>query len=140
MKKLLQSKGLCKKKSQKGFTLVELIVVVAIIGILIAMLAPSMVAFIDNAKKTANNMNARTIYTAAQAVLTNKILAGETISVGTDGSLKATLNGADELEDLIGTIAGDFEIRGTINGITSVVYTDPSGQEGKYPQDQVASD
>ena len=47
-----------KKINKKGFTLVELIVVIAIIRILSAVLVPSVTSYIDKAKKSVSMQNA----------------------------------------------------------------------------------
>ena len=50
------------KKNTKGFTLIELIVVIAIIGILAAILVPSITGYMRKSKQTAANDNARSIF------------------------------------------------------------------------------
>lgn len=50
------------KKRVNGFTLVELIVVIAIIGVLASILVPSMMGYIKKANQTSANSTARTIY------------------------------------------------------------------------------
>ena len=57
-----------KRKYIKGFTLVELIVVLAILAILAAMLVPSLTGYIDKAKKAKSLANARGFLNAAQTV------------------------------------------------------------------------
>lgn len=58
-------------KSRKGFTLIELIVVIAILGILAAILVPSILGYVDQANEAADKANARSVYTAASAVYTS---------------------------------------------------------------------
>lgn len=57
-----------KRKYIKGFTLVELIVVLAILAVLAGLLVPSLTGYIDKAKKAKSLANARGFLNAAQTV------------------------------------------------------------------------
>lgn len=69
-----------KKEDNKGFTLVELIVVLVILAILAAILVPALLGYIDRAKGQQIVLNARSCYTAAQAELSSMYAKDEDFS------------------------------------------------------------
>ncbi|WP_052377645.1 prepilin-type N-terminal cleavage/methylation domain-containing protein [Robinsoniella sp. KNHs210] len=85
-----------KLKNKKGFTLVEMIVVLAIIGILIALIAPNMARIIKDGQETSDAAKAKTALTAAQAYGTRQVSAGQTVvpgtAVGSSGAFFVELN------------------------------------------------
>ena len=56
-----------KRRNDKGFTLVELIVVLVILAILAAILVPALLGYIDKAREKQVTTNAEAAYVAAQA-------------------------------------------------------------------------
>ena len=50
------------KKNNKGFTIVELVIVIAVIGILAAVLIPTFSGIVDNAKESSDMQNAKNAY------------------------------------------------------------------------------
>ena len=53
-----------KRNNKKGFTIVELVIVIAVIAILSAVLIPTFGTVIEDANKTAAQQEARNLYTA----------------------------------------------------------------------------
>lgn len=59
-------------KEKKGFTLVELIVVLVILAILAALLVPALTGYIDKARKESIVAETRSVVMAAQTVVSEK--------------------------------------------------------------------
>ena len=65
-----------KNKNNKGFTLVELIVVLVILAILAAILIPELLGYIDRAREKQYILDAKNLLTASQAELTEYYATG----------------------------------------------------------------
>ena len=64
-------------RSDRGFTLVELIVVLAVIAIISSAAVLSIVGYIDKARFDKNEQNAQSVFQAAQASVNHKKSTGE---------------------------------------------------------------
>ena len=75
------------KKTNKGFSLVELIIVIAIMAILAAALAPALIRYIDKSRKSSDLSNAGILQSAAQSAA-----ADETAYTEISGAIKDNAN------------------------------------------------
>ena len=76
-----------KKSNKKGFTLVELVVVIAIIGVLAAILVPSMMTYVKKSRLKTANSNAKTAYNAVATYIADEEIKGNSINLTTGQSI-----------------------------------------------------
>ncbi|MDP2916843.1 MAG: type II secretion system protein [Dehalococcoidia bacterium] len=89
MKKMLRGVVKSFAYGQKGFTLVELLVVVAILGILAAVAVPSLTGLTATAKENAKKTELSTVQTAMDAMMADQSLSVVTAVPGAISDMTA---------------------------------------------------
>lgn len=116
-----------RKSNKKGFTLIELIIVIAILGILAAILVPSMLNIVNNSKTSVATANARSVYSVAQSAYVklniNNDTAGTPAVAAGDYASTSTSEFMNEINDNLGAAFDDaFTVTVGASGVSSVEY------------------
>lgn len=122
-----------KMKEAKGFTLVELIVVLVILAILAALLVPALTGYIDKANKEKITAECRQVVMAAQteaSTLYGKASGGAlTASTESDATVAGNIHTLSETK-------GSFDVVVKTNGHVSQVTYKNSGWQVVYTEDE----
>lgn len=118
-------------KNNKGFSLVELVVVITIMVILIAVFAPNIVGYVRKSHIRTMTMSCKTIYVGAQAYVSEKKSRRESIDTDTIAVEELWNN------QYIQPIEGDYDIEIKLSdnhlAVDYVYYDDGSGVKADYP-------
>lgn len=119
-------------KSEKGFTLIELIIVIAILAIIAAVAVPNILKAVDNSRKTSDITNAKVIADAASQVIAKfDNLSGVTYDATT--ALNVTsLTGASANADATLAAFEDALFNEFSNGAPDPVYQGGTITEDNY--------
>ena len=129
-----------KENKKKGFTLVELIVVLVILAILAALLIPALTGYIDKAKNKSVVAETRQAVMAAQTLYDEeyaKIKTGETVTLDTTGKFtKEEIASLAELgkDTIINVTVENNKIKTLVydNGQKRCTYNSKNNSDGDY--------
>lgn len=103
------------KKDNKGFTLVELVIVVAILAILVGILAPQYTKYVERSRKAADASNLDNLVTAvkvaaadANADVVYKNDVTYTIQIDKDGTKLTPTAGNDNKTEALTTALNEY--------------------------------
>ncbi|MBQ9522054.1 MAG: prepilin-type N-terminal cleavage/methylation domain-containing protein [Oscillospiraceae bacterium] len=122
-----------KKQNQKGFTLAELLIVVAIIAVLVAIAIPVFTQRLEASRETTDIANLRSAYAAAQVADLSGIVSGG-VNVPPVAGKAYYFNPNDE-DGLVETVASGLKGQGTATNGHADTSKLPTGVTYNLQQD-----
>jgi hypothetical protein len=131
-----------KKLNNKGFSLVELIIVIAIMAVLIGLLAPQFLKYVQRSKYSTDVKNGQEIATVIQTLIAdNKLTESVTTAEAFSGTQKAYVAGVGDgklLAEAPKSKVSDsnvFKVKYDVkNGKVEVYITDGTNESEVFPE------
>ena len=118
-----------KMKNSKGFTLMEMLIVVAIIAILVAIMIPTLTTQLERARETADLANIRSAYAEAMVnALTGDTGSGESTTTVTMTQTKAGFKYVTDIPDYLKSGTTWSDVADATKGATIKVAVDVEGK------------
>jgi len=124
LNKSIYFKGEKEIMKNKGFSLVELIIVIAIMAILAAAIAPALIRYIDKSRRSDDVAAAETLNTAMQAALSNEAIYDECQSAMS----------LSKPEDTVALVSADADTAFSSTAYTKLAAELNSSAGGKTPK------
>ena len=80
-----------RKLNNKGFSLVELIIVIAIMAVLIGLLAPQFIKYVNRSRYSTDIKNGQEIATITQTLIADRVVSGSSIDDGEEYTTNGTV-------------------------------------------------
>ena len=116
-----------RKSTKKGFTIVELVIVVAVIAILAAVLIPTFTGIVNKARESSDIQLVRNLNTA---LATDKVLNGEHKTM--QAAIDAAYEGGFVIEKLAASAKGNKLLWDSANGLFCYYDADAKGDQYVY--------
>lgn len=104
------------KENEKGFTLIEIVIVIVIIAILATMLVPSMLSWIDSANQRTFLSAADSIKTSVTTQITNKYAKNEAVTSQTSFTDADWAAVSDLANETVKASGGTYNVTFTCTG------------------------
>ena len=128
---LKERKAALEAQGKKGFTLMEMLIVIAIIAILIAIAIPLFTQQLNAAKQAADESNARALYAQLQAdYMLGSIPEGTSLTIAKNGTTtynSTVYKWSDALTAGSVDVTGVPKVEITTNGHTFIFPDNPTG-------------
>ena len=115
-----------KKMNNKGFSLVELIVVIAIMAVLVGVLAPQFIKYVESSRRSTDVQNAETIRSAVLADIADGKITGSgsssTCTSTTSGTIPSSLGEVPKTKGNKVSVGDDFKWNWNANAGVCEVY------------------